>query len=96
MTTSQIASLFEQHNNEGHKFNLVANKLATRPDLHAFMLLDKLFPDSTGCDMIGSAEHDQIWLAVHDLEQLTEENIVELVRCGVFFDSEIKTLSMFV
>ena len=86
-------SLFEKANDEYIKFDKVSNKLSNRPDLHAFLLLDRLFPGET--DMVCCAEHDKIWLDVssENIEKLSEDEIVELVRCGVMYEDE--SLSMF-
>ena len=93
MTSEQ----YEQHENEHCQFDRVKNKLSHRPDLHAFNLLDKLVP-GTG-DIVGAACHDQIWLSVEPEELAmvaTEDEIVELIRCGVFFDTSADRLSMYV
>ena len=42
------------------KFDRVENKRSQRSDLHAFLLLDELFPCDS--DIVNHAEHDQIWL----------------------------------
>lgn len=78
-------------------FGLVENRRSDRPDLHAFMLLDELFPDSNRC-MISSASHDEVWLDVslEKVETLTDEQITELVRCGLLYDYEHCCLMMFV
>jgi hypothetical protein len=78
------------------KFNKVANKRSQRPDLHAFLLLDELFP-GTG-DMVAAASHDEIWLDVEDnqVETLTDEQILELSWCGVRHDRDVGGLCMFV
>ena len=80
-----IELVFERFDNEYLKFDLVENKKSSRPDLHAFLLLDSLMPSS--CDMVAAAEHDEIFLDVEldDLEKtaITEDQICELVRCGV-------------
>jgi hypothetical protein len=71
------------------KFESVENKRSKRPDLHAFLLLEELFPD--GCrDMICAASHDEYWLDVTDeqIESLTDGQIVELSRCGARLDSD--------
>jgi len=69
-------------------------RLHARPDLNAFLLLDRLVPGE--CDMVCSAEHDEIYLDV-DPEALarvaTEEDIADLVRCGVRFHDD--SLCMF-
>lgn len=72
-------------------------RFSNRPDLNAFMLLDKLLPATN--DMVCSAEHDKIWLSV-DVEDLakvaTEENILDLVRSGVIWEEDFDSLAMFV
>ena len=72
-------------------------RLASRADLHAFNRLDLLLPGNA--DMVASAEHDQIWLTVapEELEKvITEDQVLELVRCGVMYDEDTEALSMFV
>lgn len=56
MTTHE---LFEKHHDEFLKFDRVEPKLASRPDVHAFIALDKLFPRKR--DLVCCAEHDEIW-----------------------------------
>lgn len=92
-----IHELFEKHHEEFLKFSRVKNKLSNRPDLHAFLLLDKLIPGDG--DMVGSAEHDEILLSINGeelVQKATEEQIVDLIRCGVRWCSEYDTLAMFV
>jgi len=85
--------LFEKHEGQFLKLKLVENKLNFRRDLHVFLLLDKLTP-SDRC-MVSGAEHDQIWLDT-DLENLaeviTEEQVIELIRCGVMLEDNHLTL----
>lgn len=70
------------------KFEKVTNKRSQRPDLHAFLMLDELFPSTS--DLVSSASHDEIWLDVDDdqVETLTDEQILELSWCGVRHDSD--------
>lgn len=79
------------------KFDRVKVKFSERPDLHAFILLDKLLPGSDR-DMVSAAEHDIIYLDV-DAEKLneivTDEQVIELCRCGVHYDSDGDGLAMF-
>lgn len=95
MTTDQLHDLFKRYEDEYLNFHLIANPTSKRPDLHAFALLDRLVP-ATG-DMVSATSHDEIWLSI-ELEALaavvTEDQVLELVRCGVRFDSE--GLCMFV
>jgi hypothetical protein len=83
-----IKLLFQEHRGEYRKFELVHPQLSRRPDLHAFLLLNKLVP---GCDnIISAAEHDEIWLSIdpEDLGNvLTEDLIIELIRCGVRYSA---------
>ena len=88
--------LAEKHEDKSYRFNNIKNPISTRKDLHAFMLLDKIFPGSN--DIISCAEHDQIWLGItpEQILQLTEDQIIELTRCGIIFDKDFESLSMFV
>ena len=88
---------YEKYIGEFLKFAKVENKTSNRADLHAFNLLDKLVPGT--CDIVSAAEHDEIWLAVSPDELAkvaTEEQIIELIRCGVRYDRDTDCLAMFV
>jgi len=78
------------------KFSDVEHKRTGRPDLHAFLVLDELFPGTI--DLICTAGYDKIWLDIDDdlIESMDDKTIVELSRCGVFYDSDIGSLAMFV
>lgn len=90
-----IYERFAQFEDEYLDFHKIQIKRSTRPDLHAFMLLDSLFPDTE--DIISGAEHDEIYLSI-SIESLhgmaTDDQILELVRCGVRV-SEYECLTMF-
>lgn len=92
-----LEELFDKHDDDFIKFERVKNKLSSRPDIHAFILLNQLVPGDY--DMVSAAEHDEIFLDV-DPEELakvaTEEQIVELIRCGVRYSGETGSLAMFV
>ncbi len=91
-----ISERFEQFDDDYIDFDGVQNKRSKRPDLHAFLLLDELFPGDT--DLVSAAEHDEIYLDIDSdkLDDLTDEQIQELVRCGVRFSKEFDCLCMFV
>jgi hypothetical protein len=93
-----IHETFEKFNDEYFNFDSIKNKFHSRPDLCAFLLLDKLLPND-GRDMVCGAEHDEIFLDA-DLERLaevaTEEDVLTLTRCGVRYDSDTGSLAMFV
>lgn len=89
---------FEKFSGNYQRFEKVANKLNHRPDLNAFLLLDKLVPGADR-DLVSSASHDEIWLDV-DCELLAEvaieDDIHTLVCCGVRYDDDSESLAMFV
>jgi len=78
-----MKELFEKYNHEYLEFDRITNKRSNRPDLHAFLLLDELFPGTS--DIVSCSSHDEFGLDIDsdDIEKLTEEQICELVRCGV-------------
>lgn len=89
MRTRELRELFEAHRDEYIKFDRVSNPRSKRPDLHAFLLLDELV--SGNRDIISCAWHDNIGLDIDlsDLaEVITEEQVIELIRCGVRIDDE--------
>ena len=96
MTTDQLRDLFEKHDEEFLKFNLAGRTGTNRPDLAAFILLDQLCPATI--DIVGCAEHDEIYLNI-EVEELakviTEEQVIELIRCGVMYDDQHDSLCMF-
>jgi|SRR3989344_431484 len=96
-TMIDLAETFEKYNNDYMGFDRVEDKLSSRPDLCAFLLLDKLLPND-GRDMVCAADHGMIFLGI-DCEKLTklatEEDILMLIRCGVHYDSDTDSLSMF-
>jgi hypothetical protein len=87
---------YNKHEDEFLQFDRVENKTSHRADMHAFNLLDRLVPGNSS--IIAGAEHEQIYLCVSPdalSEIATEEQIIELIRCGVFL-SDMGTLSIFV
>ena len=89
-----LEATFDKFEDEYIQFERIENKLHARPDIHAFILLDKLVPGDR--DMVCAAEHDEIYLDV-DTDALalvaTEDDILQLVRCGVRLDDD--SLAMF-
>jgi hypothetical protein len=93
MTRNDLKVFFNRYaeTDESHKFERIEVKFSKRDDLHAFM------PD--GHTTVSACNHDEIFLAfdVDALaEVITEEQILELVRCGVGYDSHHDALYMFV
>jgi len=86
---------FESVDDDYIEFDRVENKKNSRPDIHAFILLSELFPNKTS-NMVCAAGHDQTLLDVEgdEIEKLTDDNILELVRCGVSYDENTDSLTM--
>ena len=89
----EIWDKFEAVNDDYLSFEKVENKRSKRPDLHAFLLLDELFPSHV--NIICNAEHDEFWLDIDedDIETLTDDQILELVRSGVRYDDGLQMLA---
>ena len=97
MTTEKLDAFFEEQSEEFLKFDRVEHKLSNRPDLHAFLLLDKLSGGNS--DIVASADRDAIYLDIDVgklLEVATEGDLIELHRCGVLYGDEYESLYMFV
>jgi hypothetical protein len=93
-----VKNPFAKHEDEYLEFDRIVVKRSNRPDLHAFLLLEELVPGKNGGDMVVSAEHDQIWLDVEPkklFKVATEEQLIDLYRCGVMYDEETDSLCMF-
>jgi hypothetical protein len=92
-----IAEVFEKFDDEFNKFERIVDPPSNRPDLCAFLLLDRIMPGKK--DIVSAAEHDEIWLEI-DVETFaetaTEEDVLTLIRCGVMHDKEFDCFSMFV
>jgi hypothetical protein len=97
MIVIDIEATFAKFEDEYMNFDLIEQKLHHRPDICAFILIDRLCGGSG--DVISAAGHDQIWLDA-DLRKLSrtasEEDIQTLRRCGVMYDEEFDCLTMFV
>ena len=94
---SKTAELFEKYDDEFLKWELVTDRLSERPDLHAFLLLDKLCPGTS--DIVSAAKHDEIFLDV-PIELLdsviTDDHAKTLIRCGIRMDDYDDGLALFV
>lgn len=87
---------FVQFEEDYIKFEDVKVKLSNRPDLHAFILLDHLIPGTS--DIVCAAEHDEFFLSIKPSKLnkvATDEQIRDLVRCGIRFDENTDCLCMF-
>jgi hypothetical protein len=95
MTVEELETLFEKHHEEHGEFQKVKKPRSKRADLNALMLIDSLvtYDESLGDseDIISASEHDQAWISIEP-ERLapfvTEEQVIELIRCGIRYDRE--------
>lgn len=94
MTT--VKEMFEMFEDEYLYFDRVENKLSNRPDLHAFIMLDRIVPGKY--DIVFASGHDEIYLdvSVGDLDAagITDNQVRDLVRCGVRLDKYKEYLCM--
>jgi hypothetical protein len=101
MTTDTFQALFEKYDAEDIDFEDVKKPRSKRKDMHVFLLLEELVPFRKDDEdvIISAVEHDQFWIST-SIEKLakviTEEQIRELVCCGVRFDEGTESLYMFV
>ena len=88
---------FEKADDEFMEFEKISPKLSNRRDLHAFMRLDQWFPSERVDNLIGAAEHDEYYLdiPIDKLVTLTDDQVVELSRCGIRFDDSLRCLAVF-
>lgn len=107
MTLDEMIDIYNNYN-ENSDFDDFKNmpeseKLHKREDLHAFLLLDKIFERMASqknktSDIIQAAEHDIIYLSI-DLDNIaatiTKEEIISLAKAGVCF-TEYDGLYMYV
>lgn len=86
-----VKELFEKHEAEHGKFERVENKRSPFKDVHAMLLLGELFKPKGDDNKIISNYYDyHLYLNIdaEEVEKLTENQVIELVRCGVCCDSE--------
>ncbi len=69
---------------ERSRFDRVENKRSGRPDVHAFIMLDE-WCEASDAPMISIIDYEIVTLSIPhgDLRRLTDEQVVELIRCGV-------------
>jgi hypothetical protein len=74
---------------ESLNFDLIAYPKSQRRDMHAMMLLDEALPGTEPL-LRGSVTYldDEVYLSIppEQLETLSDDQIVDLIRCGVDYD----------
>jgi hypothetical protein len=89
----------KKHDEEFLKHEKIEHKRHPCTDINAAILLNELVPLKPGRKMLSGTAHDEIFFYVNieDLDEvLTEEQAIELIRCGVFYDPDCESLAMFV
>ncbi len=101
MTIEELRALFKKHSDEYLKDDRIGlERMHRRPDICAFMMLDFLNEAQNGAcyeDVVTWAGHDEIGLGVHPeqiLDIITEQAVIDLIRCGVLLSDD--TFTMFV
>lgn len=103
MTREEMGGLFAKYTDEHGEFMKVNPKRTERKDLHAFLLIDELVPLNPRTPhgfqrkLLTSSSGEEVYLGVDASKvaaRITEEQVLELVRCGVSFDGD--SLSIFV
>lgn len=85
--------LFDKMHTEAGKFDRVEHKLSPRPDAHAILLLDRLYPSNK--PLITFSRAGCIYLSINTkmLAQVAnEQQIADLIRCGVSLNGETLVL----
>jgi hypothetical protein len=87
---TRVPSLFQKHALEYRHFERVQNPPSPRRDLCAFLLIDKLVPDQNESIINDTSENGDSFVYLnlypHQLENFPEEQIVDLIRCGVSYN----------
>ena len=87
---TNLFETFEKYADEYGHFERIVNPMHMRPDIHAFLLLSFLVPEP-GKKIIRDYIHGAAWLNV-DIVKLkkvaSEEDVRDLVRCGVGIDGD--------
>jgi hypothetical protein len=96
-----VAKTFDKHFPEYLKFENIDPALcpSRRPDLCAFIRLDKMFPAEHYEDIICGTNHDEIFLnvSVDSFKNVaTDEDVLYLVRCGVRFVRDDDRFAIFI
>lgn len=105
MNQDEFEKLFKEYDEKDYgEFTLIQDPPSKRHDLCAFLLLDKLVPESAygdglATEILAASGHDESWLDVNMdclRERITAADILYLVRCGIRYDEENDSLALFV
>jgi hypothetical protein len=94
----KLSDMFEKFEHMDLRFEDIENPPSTYRDISAFLYLEKLLGSGNGLPMVNTVAYDQFWLHVDcdALEKVaTDEDILYLLRCGVYLDRMCNCLMMF-
>ena len=90
----KLSERFENVNDDYLKFDQIEKPLHPSNDLAGLLKIASLLKDPTNFPM--SADHDSLYLArPEDMVELTDDDILELTRCGISYDSSNDCLFKF-
>lgn len=97
-----IKQFMARHSDEFGKFDRINNPPSTHRDLCALLILSRFMDPYS--DVINSAESKKgncagvivFELPIHEVERMATENqVIQLIRCGVEYNSEYDALVMY-
>ena len=95
MNYEKLFEKISEENEDKLNFNdiLPSEKLHSIQKLCGFLYIASLLKPNERFEM--HAEHDILYLAgENDMRELTNEDILYLLRCGIYWDSEFECLHM--
>jgi uncharacterized radical SAM superfamily Fe-S cluster-containing enzyme len=96
MTRDEIENFLNNHEEDFLDFDSVKDKKSNRADLHAFIILDSLFPSDN--DIIANSEHEIIFIDVdvdEFCDKITEDVLLDLHRCGILYNTRDDAIFMY-
>lgn len=95
---AKVAAWFKEHRGrELCRFERIKNPKSKRPMIHAFLVLDDLVPGDKEFLQIEPEFYDSgggltLYLESEDYVAMTEDHVIELLRCGINYDHGWDTL----
>jgi len=88
-----IEEQFEKFENEFHNFNLIKDPQFKSPEICGFAAIEKI----RGEKIDFAAEHDVLYCGGHseDDRDLTDDEVILLLRCGILWNSEFDSFFIF-
>jgi len=95
MISISIEQLFDKYDAEYNKFDRIEYKFNVRPIMHALVILVKLIP--VDYSIINTVLDNNIYFHTNEvslLKVITEDQVRDLCRCGVYYDTYDNSLVM--